>query len=416
MAISNAAVLGPDDPNVTLRIPINDVEDIELSIVIPALNEEVTIGRFVDWCHEGISAAGIAAEILIIDSSTDRTAEIALEHGARVLKTPKRGLGRAYIDALDHIRGRYVLMGDADCTYDFRDIAAFVASFRDGAEFVMGSRFKGSIEDGAMPPLHRYFGTPLTTLILNVMYGTRFSDIHCGMRGITLDAFKRMNLASQSWEYASEMVVKSVHLGLRSEEVPVRFFKDQKGRLSHHARAGWFSPWHAGWINLKAMFIFGADFFLMIPGLVLLWFGLMLLLCLSAGPVTLNGVTLSLNAMMVGLFMSVVGLQMVLVGAIAQSLYDQTGRKRQRWTRMFTYNRTVVLAAGVFVLGLILAGRFAEAFVESGYKVDASLGAINHQAVLGLFLMIGAILVFVAMLVIQAIQFCVPVAGRQRLS
>jgi hypothetical protein len=236
------------------------------------------------------------------------------------------------------------------------------------------------------------------------------------MRGITLDAFKRMNLASQSWEYASEMVVKSVHLGLRSEEVPVRFFKDQKGRLSHHARAGWFSPWQAGWINLKAMFIFGADFFLMIPGLVLLWFGLMLLLCLSAGPVKLNGVTLSLNAMMVGLFMSVVGLQMVLVGAIAQSLYDQTGRKRQRWTRMFTYNRTVVLAAGVFVFGLVLAGRFAEAFVESGYKVDASLGAINHQAVLGLFLMIGAILVFVAMLVIQAIQFCVPVAGRQRLS
>src|SRR4029079_17332978 len=100
MGISNAAVPGRDDPNVTLRIPINDVEDIELSIVIPALNEEVTIGRFVDWCHEGIRAAGIAAEILIIDSSTDRTAEIALEHGARVLKAPKRGLGRAYIDAL----------------------------------------------------------------------------------------------------------------------------------------------------------------------------------------------------------------------------------------------------------------------------------------------------------------------------
>src|ERR1044072_6864261 len=168
----------PDGPrDVQLMVPANDVASPEFSIVVPALDEEITIGQFVDWCMLGIRAAGIQGEVLIIDSSSDRTAEIAVERGARGLKTPKRGLGRAYIDALDHIRGRYVLMGDADCTYDFRDIAAFVAVFRDGAEFVMGSRFKGSIEDGAMPPLHRYFGTPLTTLILNVMYGTRFSDI-----------------------------------------------------------------------------------------------------------------------------------------------------------------------------------------------------------------------------------------------
>src|SRR5262249_19219588 len=310
---------------------------------------EITIGRFVDWCHEGIRAAGVAAEILIIDSSTDRTAEIALEHGARVLKTPKRGLGRAYIDALGHIRGHYVLMGDADCTYDFREIAAFVVSFRNGAEFIMGSRFKGSIEDGAMPPLHRYFGTPLTTLILNLMYGTRFSDIHCGMRGITLDALKRMDLASQSWEYASEMVLKSVHLGLARAEVPVRFLKDQEGRLSHHARAGWFSAWEAGLINLKAMFVFGADFFLMVPGLMLLWIGVLLLGLLAFGPVTVGGVTLSLNAMVVGLFAGVVGLQLVLIGAIAQSLYDQTGHRRRRWLALFPYNRTILLSAVFFI-------------------------------------------------------------------
>ena len=224
--------------DITLIVPANDVRNPELSIVVPALNEEIAVGQFVEWCKEGIAAAGIEAEILIIDSSTDRTAEIAVASGARVLETPRRGLGRAYIDAIPYIRGRYVLLGDADCTYDFRDIQAFIAKFRAGSEFLMGSRFKGSIEDGAMPWLHRYFGTPLTTRILNVMYGTRFSDIHCGMRGLTLDALKRMNLASQSWEYASEMVLKSVHLGLATSEVPVRFLKDPKGRVSHMVRGG----------------------------------------------------------------------------------------------------------------------------------------------------------------------------------
>ena len=139
-----------------------------------------------------------------------------------MLKTPKRGLGRAYIDAIPFIRGRYVLMGDADCTYDFRELEPFVEKFREGYEFVMGSRWRGSIEPGSMPFLHQYLGTPVTTWILNRLYGSRFSDIHCGMRGITRDALERMDLHSQSWEYASEMILKSVHMELRTAEVPVR--------------------------------------------------------------------------------------------------------------------------------------------------------------------------------------------------
>ena len=164
-------------------------------------------------------------------------------------------------------------MGDCDCTYDFRELAPFVEKFRGGAEFIMGSRFRGYIEPGSMPPLHRYLGTPVTTWILNVIFGSRFSDIHCGMRGITRDALARMDLRSQSWEYASEMVLKSVHMELRTEEVPIRFLKDREGRLSHHKRSGWFSPWQAAWINLRAMFVYGADFFLFKPGLLLLALG-----------------------------------------------------------------------------------------------------------------------------------------------
>ena len=180
------------------------------------------------------------------------------------------GLGRAYIDALPYVRGEYILMGDADCTYDFRLLAPFVEKLREGYEFVMGSRWAGSIEPGAMPWLHQYLGTPVTTWILNLLYGSRFSDIHCGMRAIRRDSFERMNLTSQSWEYASEMVLKSVRMDLRTAEVPVRFLKDREGRESHHKRAGWTAPWKAAWINLRAMFVYGADFFVLKPGLLLL--------------------------------------------------------------------------------------------------------------------------------------------------
>ncbi len=175
---------------IELLIPDDDVDDPEVSIVVPAVNEELTITEFVAWCQQGLRGAGVRGEILIVDSSTDHTAELALAGGARVLRTPKRGLGRAYIDAGSYIRGRYVVMGDADCTYDFRQLTPFVEKLRDGYEFVMGSRWLGSIEDGAMPALHRYFGTPVTTWMLNRLYGSRFTDIHCGMRSISHDALE----------------------------------------------------------------------------------------------------------------------------------------------------------------------------------------------------------------------------------
>jgi glycosyltransferase involved in cell wall biosynthesis len=405
-----SSVSSQHEQDVRLLVPAQDVQNPEFSIVIPALNEEIAIGQFVDWCKQGFAAAKVDAEILIIDSSSDRTAEIAVAHGARVLKTPKRGLGRAYIDAVPFIRGRYVLMGDADCTYDFRNIQAFVDKFRSGSEFVMGSRFKGSIEQGAMPPLHRYFGTPLTTWILNVMYGTRFSDIHCGMRGITLDALKRINLVSQSWEYASEMVLKSVHLNLKTSEVPVSFLNAPAGRVSHLVQGGWLAPWKAGWINLKAMFVFGADFFLIVPGLLLLVLGSVPLVLLAAGPITVGSITFSVNSMLLAFVTSILGLQLVFIGVIAQSIYDAVGRKRRRWLSIFPYTRTTLLAAVIFFVGLLLEMRFVTTFVVEKYQMSEALIAVNHQAILGLFLMMGSVIAFVSMLIIHAVALYLPLS------
>jgi glycosyltransferase involved in cell wall biosynthesis len=387
------------DPEVELRVPTDDVADPELSIVIPALNEQLTIEDFVAWCHEGMKKAGIRGEILIIDSGTDKTTELALAGGARVLRTPKRGLGRAYQDALPYIRGKWVLMGDCDCTYDFRELVPFVEKFRGGAEFVMGSRFRGYIEPGSMPPLHRYLGTPVTTWILNVIFSSRFSDIHCGMRGISKDALARMDLRSQSWEYASEMVLKSVHMKLRTEEVPIRFLKDRDGRLSHHKRSGWFSPWHAAWINLRAMFVYGANFFLFKPGIVLLAIGSLLTFPLSFGPVTLGPIVFNLHWLLLGVSLAILGLQCTYMGILAQVFFDYSGEVTRKWFRRFSYTRAVMLSVLVFLVGLTFTGALTVTYVQNRFFLPASS---NNLGFTGLLLMIAGFMSFTFTLILHS--------------
>jgi glycosyltransferase involved in cell wall biosynthesis len=393
--------LATGDPAIQLCVPEDDVANPEVSIVIPALNEEATVEEFVAWCKEGLERAGIAGEILIVDSSADETAELAVSSGARVLKTPKRGLGRAYIDALPYIRGEFVIMGDADCTYDFRALRPFVERFREGYEYVMGSRWKGSIEPGAMPRSHRYLGTPVTTWILNRLYGSRFSDIHCGMRGITRDALERMDLDSQSWEYASEMVVKSVQMELRTTEVPVSFLKDRHGRESHHKRAGWTSPWKAAWINLRAMFVYGSEFFVFKPGIVLIALGLLLTLPLSFGDLELGVIGLSLNWQFLGVALLTVGCQAFFLGCIAQVLFDYTGKYRRRWLGVFPYTRTVLIAFGLVIAGIALTIPLVATYIANDLALQRADALENHLSVTGLAAVIIGAQLFVFTLLLH---------------
>ena len=393
----------PDDPDIRLLVPIADVADPVVSIVVPSLNEELTIVDFVSWCHAGLAAAGVRGEIVIVDSSGDDTPNLAVAAGARVLQVPKRGLGRAYIDALPHVRGQFVIMGDADCTYDFRLLAPFVEAWRQGFEFVMGSRWQGSIEKGSMPPHHQYFGTPLTTWILNRVYSSKFSDIHCGMRGLTTDAFRRMQLSSQSWEYASEMVLKSVHLELRTTEVPVVFLKDRDGRVSHHRRMGWFSPFQAAWINLRAMFVYGADFFTFRPGVVLALFGLIILLPVSLGPVDLGPITLSLYWQFFGVVLAIVGTTAVLLGGFAQMLFDYTGRYTRRWLRCLRYTRAAILSAGTSIVGLACFAPLVRQYLANDLRLTSPLTWRNHLAVTGMYLIYLGFVMFVGSLLVHAI-------------
>jgi glycosyltransferase involved in cell wall biosynthesis len=395
----------PDD--ISLLIPAADVADPEITILVPALNEEITIGRFVDWCRQGIAASGARVEILIVDSSTDRTPEIAQAGGARVLRVPKRGLGRAYIDAIPHIRGRFVIMGDADCTYDFREIRPYIEAFRAGAEFVMGSRFKGSIAPGAMPALHRYFGTPVTTFILNLMFGSRFSDIHCGMRGISRDALQRMDLRSQGWEYASEMVLKSVHMGLETTEVPIHFLKDPEGRISHMKRRGWLEPWRAGWMNLRAMLVHGVNFFLIKPGAVLLALGLLFLVPLTFGTLTIGPMSVSLNTMLLATAVATLGLSMLFFGGIAAILFDYSDTVRKRLERLLPYNPTFIGSLLVAAGGVLATVPLIRTYAANGF-VLRDLGIETHWAVMGLWLIIAAFETFIFALMVRALGIALP--------
>lgn len=387
------------DREIVMRPGQSEGEPPLVSIVIPALNEEITIGEFVEWCWEGLRRAHVSGEVLIVDSSADRTGDIALEKGASVLRVPKRGIGRAYIDALPHIKGQYVIMGDCDLTYDFRELKPFIERLNEGYEFVMGSRFKGFIEPGAMPALHRYFGIPITTWMLNLMYGTRYSDIHCGMRAMTLDALKRINLESQGWEYASEMVLKAARLKLRTCEVPVRFYKDREGRVSHHKRAGWLSPWKAGWDNLRVMFLYRPEFFLMKPGWLSFILGLILTLSLVGGPYQILGVGLNLHWMLLGLTLTTLGYSALQFGVLARVFYNFDPAYTRRVQRLITYDRGVIGGIMLGLIGVILSGILLIAWLKSGLR----LTEFYYPAILGLLLIILGFQTFTFTLLLQMI-------------
>jgi hypothetical protein len=348
----------------------------------------LTIGEFVDWCHEGLKAAGVSGEIIIVDSSTDRSPEIAEEHGATALRVPKRGLGRAYIDAIPHINGRYVIMGDCDLTYDFRELKPFVDKLEAGAEFVMGSRFAGYIEPKSMPGLHQHFGTPMTTWVLNRIYGTKYTDIHCGMRAITLEGLKRISLQSQGWEYASEMVIKAATLELKTEEVPVRFYKDREGRTSHHVRMGWISPWLAGWDNVKAMMMYAPHTFITIPSLIITVIGLLLSTLLVAGPVMIFGLGLEIHTMLLAITLVPVGYAGVQLGVIAELRHHVERPFARAVGRWLTWNRGTLIAAILIFLGIACNVPIVVDWVSNGFRLKvSSIDTYEHLSAYGLMLL-----------------------------
>src|SRR5690348_10681648 len=212
---------------------------MKISVVLPCLNEEAAVGGVIDQAVEALEALGGAGEIVVVDNgSTDRSAEVAAEHGAIVVHEPERGYGRAYLTGLAHSRGDYVVMSDADGTYPIGELGRFVALLDEGNDLVLGSRFKGTIHAGAMPWSNRFIGNPILTGLLNRMFGVHVSDAHCGMRAVRRSALEQLDLHSSGMEFASEMVFKAFRRKLHVGEVPIDYFpRTGESKLSRFSDA-----------------------------------------------------------------------------------------------------------------------------------------------------------------------------------
>src|SRR5256886_12923418 len=306
--------------------------DPEISVVIPCLNEESAIGEVVGWAWEGIEDSGRTGEVLVVaNGSTDRSVELATEAGARVVHESRRGYGSAYLRGLAEARGDYVFMGDADGTYDFRDLNPFLEQLDDGKDFVLGSRYRGRIHEGAMPWLHRRIGNPILTRILNLFFGLKVSDAYCGLRAIRRTTAKRLDLPATGMEFALEMNLKAAKRNVAIGEVPIDYY----------ARAGdsKLHTWRDGWRSLRFMLVHSATFLFLIPGVLLLVLGLLVLVPMSGGPVTAFGVTLHIHTMIVASTAALRGAALGRPRVVVRTqavlyLGDQDGLLESLWKRV----------------------------------------------------------------------------------
>jgi hypothetical protein len=286
---------------------------LELTILMPCLNEAETLETCIRKARGYLEASGIKGEVLIADNgSTDGSQAIAEALGAVVVPVAQRGYGAALIAGIAAARGRFIIMGDSDDSYDFARLDGFVSRLRDGADLVMGNRFKGGIAKGAMPPLHRYLGNPVLSTIGRVLYRTPVGDFHCGLRGFSRAAILKLGLTSPGMEFASEMVMKASLAGLNIAEVPTTLSPDGRSRPPH------LRSWRDGWRHLKLLLTFAPFSIFLYPGLSLLALGGALFLPLLFAPLTLGGVTLDTGAMIFAATFIITGFQLVWFHALAR--------------------------------------------------------------------------------------------------
>jgi glycosyltransferase involved in cell wall biosynthesis len=386
--------------------------DPELSVIIPCLNEESAIAEVVGWAWAGIERSGRTGEVIVVDNgSTDRSVELATEAGARVVHEKRRGYGSAYLRGLAEARGGYIFMGDGDGTYDFRDLNPFLEQLDAGKEFVLGSRYRGRIHEGAMPWLHRRIGNPILTRILNLFFGLKVSDAYCGLRAIRRTTARRLGLQAIGMEFALEMNLKAAKRNVAIGEVPIDYY----------ARAGdsKLHTWRDGWRSLRFMLIHSATFLFLIPGVVLLFLGLLVLVPMSGGPISIFGVTLHIHTMIVASTAVLVGAQIVQLGVFARTyavmyLGDDDRLLEASWKRVRLEHG--LIGGGVLALAGfgILLGIFVD-WAANGF------GALSREylAILGLTLTgLGVQIVFASFfLSVLALRWdFVPESGQGELA
>jgi len=285
---------------------VNGDSVIELSVVMPCLNEARTLGDCIKQAQKAIADHNLSAEIVVADNgSTDGSQKIAAQLGARVINVTQRGYGAALMGGIEAARGRFVVMGDADLSYNFGDIPVFLEKLREGSGWVMGNRFRGGIKPGAMPVLNRYLGNPALTAIGRVLFKAPARDFQCGLRAFSRSAYDRLKLRTTGMEFASEMVVKASLAGVGIAEVPTTLSPDGRGRAPH------MRPWRDGWRNLRFMFLYSPRWLFLYPGLLLMLVGFAAGIWLLPGPQRVGAITFDVHTMVYAGLALTVGFQVV---------------------------------------------------------------------------------------------------------
>ncbi len=353
-----------------------DGGDIELTIVMPCLNEAKTLPVCIEKAMGSLKKHGIKGEVVIGDNgSTDGSQELARKLGARVIDVPVRGYGAALMGGIAAARGRYIIMGDSDDSYDWTDIMPFVEKLREGYDLVMGNRFRGGIRPGAMPFLNRYLGNPVLTGVGRLFFCPEMGDYHCGMRGFSKDAAERMGLQTTGMEFASEMVVKASLLKMRITEVPTTLSPDGRGRPPHLRR------WRDGWRHLRFMLLYSPRWLFLYPGLALMLAGILAGAWLLPGPRQVGGVEFDVHTMLYAAMAVLLGFQSVLFAVFSKVFGIAEGLlpRDERMDRLF---KTITLETGLVVgVALVVLGLAGSAFAVWGWK-SASFGPLRPSETL----------------------------------
>jgi glycosyltransferase involved in cell wall biosynthesis len=347
---------------------------LEVSILMPCLNEAETIGRCVDRARESITELAIRGEVLVADNgSTDGSQQIALAHGAKVVLVDEPGYGAAIRGGVEASSGRYIVMGDADESYDFCEIAPMVERLRAGDDLVMGNRFAGGIDKGAMPWSHRWIGNPVLSMTGRIFFSSRIRDFHCGLRGFSVDAFRRMRLNTTGMEFASEIVVKASLASMKVSEVPISLHKDGRSRPPH------LRTWRDGWRHLRFLLLFCPRWLFVIPGLALLLSGSLMTLWLLGGTRYVGSVGLDIHTMLVSGVFALIGYELMLFGAFIKVFGMRAGflpssRRTDSFFRVATLEKGLLLGGVLTVVGCGLVLIAVVSWGRGGY------GPLNTEA------------------------------------
>jgi glycosyltransferase involved in cell wall biosynthesis len=370
------------------------VSDPLVSVVIPCLNEERTIGSCVKTAGTAIAGMNASGEILVVDNgSTDHSAEIATAAGARVVRQDLKGYGSALKRGFAEARGRYIIMGDGDQTYDFGALPQFIHTLEGGADLVMGSRLRGKIEPGAMPFLHRWVGTPFLTTVLNVLFKTHISDANCGLRGFSATAIRTLNLKCNGMEFASEMVVKAAQKRLAVEETPIRYRAGLPGRVPN------LHTFRDGWRHLRFMLMLAPRHVFLFPGFLMFCIGLVFSLLLLEKNVRLFDIPLGISAAIFANALLFMGIQIALFGVYAIVYGTSLGFIEEDWIsriikRYFKLEWGLLAGTSILTASLILGV----------FTIHALLGIARPLAQVNIPLTeVSAICIFLFLLGLQII-------------